>query len=75
MTQAGTQVTNYSTFSKNRPERLRDSNLFRWLFNEGLCRCIAACLVKGEGLTVDADQTRTGRLLFIRRESGWPTGR
>jgi len=39
---------------KNRHGRFRDSDLFRWLFNEVLRRCMAAGLVKGEGFAVDA---------------------
>src|SRR5471030_2067459 len=48
------KVPNHSTFSKNRHGRFRDSDLFRWLFNEVLCRCMDAGLVKGEGFAVDA---------------------
>ena len=48
------EVPNHSTFSKNRHGRFRDSDLFRWLFNEVLRRCMAAGLVKGEGFAVDA---------------------
>jgi transposase len=43
------EVPNHSTFSKNRHGRFRDSDLFRWLFNEVLRRCMDAGLVKGEG--------------------------
>lgn len=48
------EVPNHSTFSKKRHGRFRDSDLFRWLFNEVLRRCMAAGLVKGEGVAVDA---------------------
>ena len=48
------EVLNHSTFSKNRHGRFRDSDLFRWLFNEVLRRCMDAGLVKGEGFAVDA---------------------
>ena len=48
------EVPNHSTFSKNRHGRFRDSDLFRWLFNEVLRRCMDAGLVKGEGFAVDA---------------------
>ena len=44
---------NHSTFSKNRHARFRDSDFFRWLFNEVLPRCMDAGLVKGEGFAVD----------------------
>lgn len=48
------EVPNHSTFSKNRHGRFRDSDLFRWLFNEVVRRCMDAGLVKGEGFAVDA---------------------
>src|SRR5271167_3532717 len=48
------EVPDHSTFSKNRHGRFRDSDLFRWLFNEVLRRCMDAGLVKGEGFAVDA---------------------
>lgn len=48
------EVPNHSTFSKNRHGRFRESDLFRWLFNEVLRRCMDAGLVKGEGFAVDA---------------------
>jgi transposase len=48
------EVPNHSTFSKNRHGRFRSSDLFRWLFNEVLRRCMHAGLVKGEGFAVDA---------------------
>jgi len=51
-------VPNHSTFSKNRHGRFRDSELFRWLFNEVLRRCMDAGLVKGEGFAVDASRLR-----------------
>ena len=47
-------VPNHSTFSKKRHGRFRDSDLFRWLFNEVLRRCMDAGLVRGEGFAVDA---------------------
>jgi hypothetical protein len=48
------EVPNHSTFSKNRHGRFRGSDLFRWLFNEVLRRCMDAGLVKGEGFAVEA---------------------
>ncbi|WP_330208710.1 IS1182 family transposase [Pseudomonas sp. Z13] len=48
------EVPNHSTFSKNRNGRFRDSDLFRWLFNKVLHRCMDAGLVKGEGFAVAA---------------------
>lgn len=48
------EAPNHSTFSKNRHGRFRDRDLFHWLFNEVLRRCMDAGLVKGEGFAVDA---------------------
>ena len=47
-------VPDHSTFSKNRHGRFRDSDLFRYLFELVLARCIAEGLVGGEALGVDA---------------------
>src|SRR5205807_3370107 len=44
----------YSTFSKNRHGRFRDSDLLRRLFETVLQRSIAEGLVGGEGFAVDA---------------------
>jgi hypothetical protein len=41
-------------FSKYRHVRFRGSDLFHWLLNEVLHRCMDAGLVKGEGFAVDA---------------------
>lgn len=47
-------VPDHSTFSKNRHGRFRESETFRWVFDEVVRRCMAAGLVKGEGFAVDA---------------------
>mgnify|MGYP001251434603 FL=1 len=47
-------VPNHSTFSKNRHGRFRESETFRWLFDEVVRACMTAGLVKGEGFAVDA---------------------
>lgn len=47
-------VPNHSTFSKNRHGRFRESETFRWLFDEVVRACMVAGLVKGEGFAVDA---------------------
>ena len=47
-------VPNHSTFSKNRHGRFRESETFRWLFDEVVHACMVAGLVKGEGFAVDA---------------------
>ncbi|ETK19163.1 IS1182 family transposase [Pseudomonas sp. FH4] len=60
------EVPNHSTFSKNRHGRFRDSDLFRWLFNEVLRRCMGAGLVKGEGFAVDAS--------IIKADASWQRG-
>ena len=49
------EVPNHSTFSKNRHGRFRDSDLFRWLFNEVL-------LIDTEhGVIVDVEPTPAHR--------------
>jgi transposase len=45
-------VPDHSTFSKNRHGRFRSSDIFRWVFDEVVRRCMAAGLVKGEGFAV-----------------------
>ena len=47
-------VPNHSTFSKNRHGRFRESGTFRWVFDKVVRACMAAGLVKGEGIAVDA---------------------
>jgi transposase len=47
-------VPDHSTFSKNRHGRFRESEAFRYVFEQVLRRCIEAGLVKGEGFAVDA---------------------
>ncbi len=64
------EVPNHSTFSKNRHGRFRDSDLFRWLFNEVLRRCMDAGLVKGEGFAVDASIIKAD----ASRQRGVPGG-
>lgn len=48
------EIPNPSTFSINSHGRFRCSDLFCWLFNEVLRRCMDAGLVKGEGFAVVA---------------------
>ncbi len=48
------QVPNHSTFSKNRHGRFRDCELFRFVFESVVERCIDEGLVGGEGFAVDA---------------------
>jgi transposase len=47
-------VPDHSTFSKNRYGRFRESEAFRYVFEQVLKRCIEAGLVRGEGFAVDA---------------------
>ena len=46
-------VPDHSTFSKNRHGRYRDSDLFRFVFETIVQRCMEEGLVKGEGFAVD----------------------
>jgi transposase len=48
------KVPDHSTFSKNRHGRFRDSEAFRYLFEDVLRRCMEEGLVRGEGFAVDA---------------------
>ena len=48
------EVPNHSTFSKNRHGRFRDSETFRFIFEEIVCRCMSEGLVGGEGFATDA---------------------
>jgi len=65
-------VPNHSTFSKNRHGRFRDSDLFRWLFNEVLHRSMDAGLVKGEGFAVDASIIKADARDVARRIAATP---
>ena len=47
-------VPDHSTFSKNRQGRFRESDAFRWLFDDLVRRCMEAGLIQGEGFAVDA---------------------
>ena len=48
------QVPEHSTFSKNRHGRYRDCELFRFVFESVVERCMDEGLVGGEGFAVDA---------------------
>jgi len=48
------QVPNHSTFSKNRHGRFRACELFRFVFESVVERCMEEGLVGGEGFAVDA---------------------
>ncbi|HUN99578.1 MAG TPA: IS1182 family transposase [Bradyrhizobium sp.] len=47
-------VPDHSTFSKNRHGRFRESDLFRFLFEDVVRACLRAGLVGGEGFAIDA---------------------
>ena len=47
------EIPNHSTFSKNRHGRYRDSDIFRFVFETVVQRCIEESLVKAEGFAID----------------------
>ena len=51
-------VPDHSTFSKNRHDRFRDSDLLRKVFETTVGRCMAEGMVGGEGFTVDASMIK-----------------
>ena len=48
------KVPHHSTFSVNRLDRFRESDILRYIFGRVVAACMAAGLVKGEGFAVDA---------------------
>src|SRR6516225_5311250 len=48
------KVPHHSTFSINRLDRFRESDILRHVFERVVATCMAAGLVKGEGFAVDA---------------------
>ena len=48
------KVPHHSTFSINRLERFRDSDILRHVFERVVAACMAEGLIKGEGFAVDA---------------------
>jgi len=48
------KVPDHSTFSKNRHGRFRESEAFRFVFEQVLKRCMQEGLISGEGFAVDA---------------------
>ncbi len=46
-------IPDHSTFSKNRHGRYRESDVFRFVFETVMQRCIEEGLVKGEGFAID----------------------
>lgn len=47
-------IPDHSTFSKNRHGRYRESDIFRFVFEAVVQRCMEEGLVKGEGFAIDA---------------------
>ena len=62
------QVPEHSTFSKNRHGRYRDCELFRFVFESVVERCMDEGLVRGEGFAVDASLIRAD----ANRKRGFP---
>ena len=48
------KIPDHSAFSRARHERFRDSDIWRRVFERVVKACIAAGLVSGEGVSVDA---------------------
>ena len=72
------KVPDHSTFSKNRHGRFRESEAFRYVFEQVLARCIEADLVGGEGFAVDASVVRADasrqRYRSDDDDDGWGSG-
>jgi len=62
-------VPDNSTFSKNRHGRLRDSDLFRHLFETVVARCIAEGLVGDDSFGVDASLVRADASRYTKVEA------
>lgn len=69
-------VPDHSTFSKNRHGRFRQSEAFRYVFEQVLERCIEAGLVKGEGFAVDASVVKAdaSRQREHKDDDDWGSG-
>lgn len=69
-------VPDHSTFSKNRHGRFRESEAFRYVFEQVLERCIEAGLVKGEGFAVDASVVKAdaSRQREHKDDDDWGSG-
>lgn len=60
------EIPDHSTFSKNRHGRFRESDTFRFVFEDIVHRCIKEGLIGGEGFAVDAST--------IRADVNWERG-
>jgi hypothetical protein len=69
-------VPDDATFSKNRHGRFRESEAFRYVFEQVLKRCIEAGLVKGEGFAVDASVVKAdaSRQREHKDDNDWGSG-
>jgi transposase len=62
------KIPHHSTFSENRVHRFRESDVFRHIFERVVAACMAAGLVKGEGLRwTRASWRRTRAAITVRR--------
>lgn len=71
------KVPDHSTFSKNRHGRFRESDAFRYVFEQVLRRGIEAGLVGGEGFAVDASIVRADASRMHHRDEDdddWGSG-
>lgn len=59
-------IPDHSTFTKNRLGRFRESNAFRFVFEETVHRCIKEGVVGGEGFAIDAST--------IKADANWERG-
>ena len=62
------KVPDHSTFSVNRHDRFRDSDILRSVFESVVRRCMEAGLVAGEGFAVDASVIEADASRFARVE-------
>ena len=62
------KVPDHSTFSKNRHGRFRDSEVFRFVFEQVIKRCMEEGLIGGEGFAVDASVIEADASRFKRVE-------
>jgi transposase len=62
-------VPDHSTFSKNRHGRFRESDVFRYIFEGVVQRCMAEGLVRGEGFAIDASVVKAD----ANRQRGVPS--
>ena len=60
------EIPDHSTFSKNRHGRFRESDAFRYVFEEVVHRCMTEGLVGGDGFATDAST--------IRADVNWERG-